>query len=387
MLNKYLSLITLNSPSSDINPLIKHRNQASLPVGGRYRLIDFSLSNIVNSNITNVGIIGDLKNSNSLAAHIVSGAPWDLDTKNDGIFFLTKHNNNSFSTVNFFKDFEENFRYFLKSKQKYIILIDPSMACNIDIKKIMIEHESDERDVTVVYKDVNLFSEKFYQCDTIELNKKNEVTNFGTNLSFENNKKISLDIFIINKSKLIELIAIEIENQKYETFKHLIKNNLSILNIKGYAFNGYLAHIKSIKEYYDFNMDLLDFNIRKELFNNERPIYTKRKDTPSTIYKNESCVEKSLISNGCQIMGTVKNSVLGRRVIVDKGAIIENCIIMQNCHIKANSHLKNIIIDKGNIIPEGSILNSSPNYPFVIEKKVEITKENWNELIRGEKNE
>lgn len=386
MLNKYLALITLNSPLDDMNALIKSRNHASLPAGGRYRLIDFALSNIVNSNITNVGIIGDLKNSNSLSDHIVSGGPWDLDTKNDGIFFLTKYDSSS-STVNTLKDFEANFRYFLKSKQKNIILIDPAMVCNIDLKKVMEEHESDDRDVTIVYKEVNDLSGKFYQCDTIELNNENKVTNFGTNLLFEKNKNISLDIFIISKSKLIELIGAQIENQKYGTFKHLIKNNLPLLNIKGYNFNGYLSQIKSIKEYYDFNMDLLNLDIREELFNTKRPIYTKRKDSPSTIYKDKSCVENSLISNGCQIMGTVKNSILGRRVKVDEGAIVENCIIMQSCHIKANSHLRSVIIDKENIISEGSILNSSPSYPFVIEKKIGITKETWNQLIRGDKND
>ncbi|MGL6064581.1 MAG: glucose-1-phosphate adenylyltransferase subunit GlgD [Fusobacteriaceae bacterium] len=386
MLNKYLALITLNSPSNDMNALIKSRNPASLPVGGRYRLIDFALSNVVNSNITNVGIIGDLRNSNSLSDHIVSGAPWDLDTKNDGIFFLTKYDSSS-STINYLNDFEANFRYFLKSKQKHIILIDPTMVCNIDMKKIMEEHESDNRDVTIVYKEVDTLPGNFYQCDTLELNKENEVTNFGTNLLFEKNKKISLDIFIISKSKLVELIGAQIENQKYGTFKHLIKNNLPILKTKGYAFNGYLAQIKTLKEYYDFNMDLLDLDIRKELFNEERPVYTKRKDSPSTIYNSESRVENSLISNGCQIMGTVKNSILGRRVIVDKGAIIENCIIMQSCHIKSNAHLNSVIVDKENIILENAMLNSSPCYPFVIEKKIGITKDNWNQLIRGEKNE
>ena len=131
-------------------------------------------------------------------------------------------------------------------------------------------------------------------------------------------------------------------------------------------------------------MSLLDPNIKNDIFNSERPISTRRKDTPSTYYEKGCEVSNSVVSNGGQIRGSVKNSVLSRREKIDKGATVENCVIMQRCHIKTGANLKNIILDVGNEIAAHETLVSSPTYPFVVTKDNTLTSELWSKLMKGD---
>lgn len=380
-----MALILLENPLDDMKSLIKHRNHASLPLGGRYRLIDFHLSNAVNCGISNVGIMGDMRNSSSLTDHVSTGASWDLDRKNGGIFFLEKYNSSRVDSR--IRDFETNLNYFNMSKQKNVLIMTSDMVYNIDFKKIFEEHESDDRELTAVYKHVDNIGEKFYQASTVDIDSEDNITGMGTNLLFSKEQDISLGAFIISKALLIKLIGRQIERNEYGSLKDLIINNIPHIKSKGYEYSGYVAQIKSVKDYYDFNMDLLFHPITEALFDAQHPIYTKRKDTPPTLFKKHSSVENSLISNGCQIMGTVRNSVIGRRVIIEKGAVVENCVIMQNCVIKAGAHLRSLIVDKGNTIVEGLQLNSSPAYPLVIEKSSGLNKNLWDNMIKGDKYE
>ncbi len=381
MLNNCLALITLTNQLDDMKSLLINRNYSTLQVGGRYKLIDFALSNIVNADITNVGVLGDLRKIESLVEHIGTGSSWDLDRKNDGVRYLTKYVSSSGKRG--LLDLENNFSFFNKSRETNIVIINPAFVYNINLKEVLQAHESDDRDVTVIYKPVNDLAGAFYQCDTVNVNEDNDIESFGINLLFQEEKNISLDAFIIKKSVFLKLIGKQIENQTYDSISNMIKTNLKTLKMKGYKFDGYLTNISTVKDYYDFNLKLLDKNIREELFmNDDRPIFTKRKDSPSAIYKNGSVVENSLVSNGCEIRGTVKNSVLGRRVKIEEGAIVENCVIAQRCHIKKGAHLRCVIVDSDNIIPEQELYSSSPSHPLVIEKKRTILTETWKEVAK-----
>lgn len=375
-----MALMILTTPLDDMKSLIKNRNLASLPLGGRYRLVDFPLSNIVNGGITNVGIVGDMKNISSLTDHIGSGAPWDLDRKNGGVFFLSKYD----ESADKMRALENTLTFLMKSREKNILLLSSDMIYNIDFKKIFDEHESDDRDVTVIYKPIDDVSGKFYQASTLQLDEEDNVTGFGINLLFNKKQNISMGAYIISKALFIKIIGKQIEKCETATPLDIISKNVDILKIKGYEYTGYLAQIKSIKDYYDFNMDLLYHPITEALFNSERPIYTKRKDTPPTLFKTDCQVENSLISNGCQVKGVIRNSIIGRRVVIEKGATVENCVILQNCIIKSGAHLRSVIVDKNNVIMEGQILNSSPAYPLVIEKQTGFSRRLWNVMIKGD---
>ena len=166
------------------------------------------------------------------------------------------------------------------------------------------------------------------------------------------------------------------------TIQLKISRNIARLSINGYEFKGYLACINSTKEYFDFNMDLLNKEIRDDIFNKDgRKIYTKTKDTPPSMFKERAEIVNSVIANGCILGGKVKNSILARGAIVEEGAIVEDSILLQDSVVKSGAVLKNIIVDKNNVIKCNERLSASRNYPLVIEKSIKWDKEHYRDLL------
>ena len=182
---------------------------------------------------------------------------------------------------------------------------------------------------------------------------------------------------------MLKLLVDSIQEGKYNVLSEIIARNLPSLNINAYEFKGYLQCINSTREYFDFNMNLLKSEIRDDVFGvkSGRKILTKVKDTPPTLFKETADVENSLVSNGCIIEGTVKNSILSRGAIIEKDVILEDCVILQDCHIKKGAHLKNVIVDKNNIIHENEKLSASKEYPLVIEKSMKWNTKQYQDLM------
>lgn len=377
MLSNYLGIISLNEKEDNIKSLTKNRLIASIPIAGRYRIIDFLLSNLVNADIRNVGIFAQSK-SRSLIDHIGSGKPWDLDRKINGLFiFNFGEGNSQLSDIEMFKN---NMEYLYRSKQNKVILSSPSMICNIDYNAAAKFHEESGKDITIIYKKVKSDDPQFYNCNVLNINSDNSVIGVGKNIKTSpvlNNKdivsdgmeNISMETFIMDKDTFISMLNNCIKTGYWASINDCIYKNIKDLDVNAYEFKGYLAYINSIRSYYNANMDILNLDINKELFFNNGLIYTKVMDEAPTKYFEHSKVKNSLIANGCLIKGNVKNSVISRRVTINEGAQIDNCIIMQGCEIKSNARLANVIIDKNNIIEENVELKGDSNFPLVIEKR------------------
>lgn len=257
------------------------------------------------------------------------------------------------------------------------------MYCVIGLNDIIKKHEESGKEITMVYKKINKSSDYPEHCNAIKLDKNKRVISIGQNIISQARGNISLETFVMSKKLAMKLLIDSIKNNKYATLPELIARDLDNLEVNSYEFKGYSKHISSTKEYFEFNMDILNKEIREELFgeNNDRKIFTRMKDTPPALFKNPAEVENSLVSNGCIIEGTLKNSVLSRGTIVEKGAVLENCIVLQDCTIKSNAILKNIIIDKNNIIASEEKLNASPEHPLVIEKQIRWDINKYKDLI------
>jgi len=367
MVKDYMALIDLSESENDIRSLTTNRPIASIPVGSRYRVIDFILSNIVNGGITNVGIFSE-SNSRSLMDHVGTGKPWDLNRKNDGMFIFN-HSLNSFSNYGA-KVLRNNLEYIYRSKSNSVILASSYMICNIDFADVVEKHEKSGCDITLVYKHSDNADEYFKNCYTVSVDKKtNTIVSSGKNLGFMKQADICMEIFIIKKTSLMDIIYQNATNSSNSTLYSSILNNLDKIKVNAYKFDGYVACINSINSYYKANMDMLDLSISEELFKSSRPIYTKIKDEQPTLYVKGCKVYNSLIADGCIIKGEVKNSLLGRYVKVDDDVVIDNCIILQNTHIQKGSKLTNIIIDKNADISEKTELKGSSSFPLVIEKR------------------
>lgn len=381
MIRNYMAIIYLDDNRENISPLTKVRTLASIPVGGSYRIIDFSLSNVINAGIRNVGLFCGNGELNSLTDHIGMGSEWDLARKKDGIFIFKRMLDDNFSLNQ--SRISKNMEYFFRSSQKSIVVLNAHMICNLDIADIIEKHEASGKEITMVYKKVKNANERFNHCSSVKIDSNNRAIGIGQNLFFKEEENISLDAFVLSKELMLKLLIDSIQEGKYNVLSEIIARNLPCLNINTYEFKGYLQCINTTREYFDFNMNLLNSEIRDDIFGVKtgRKILTKVKDTPPTIFKETANVENSLVSNGCIIEGTVKNSILSRGAIVEKDVILEECVILQDCHIKAGAHLKNVIVDKNNIIHENEKLSASKEYPLVIEKSMKWNTKQYQDLM------
>lgn len=369
----YMGIINLNDREDNIKELTYHRPIASIPIGGRYRMIDFALSNLVNSGIQNISIFTQNK-YRSLLDHLGTGKAWDLDRKNDGLFIMTPMlDYNSMGTRRGdIENFKNHIDYIYLSKQSNIVVTSSGMVCNLNYEAAIKHHNETGADVTVIYKRAVNCTEDFQYCHALDIDEAGRVTGVKLNLGKEDECNISMDMFILKKSLFLDIVNTCVSRGDCSFFKQAVHNSLDKLKVYGYSFEGYLSCVNSIHSYYKTNMQLLDLNISKELFFRNGLIYTKVKDEPPTKYADNAKVLNSLVANGCIIDGQVENSVIFRSVKIKKGAVIKDSIIMQNCQIEENVLLRHVILDKGVRITQNKQLKGDENYPIVIEKKAMI---------------
>lgn len=367
MIKDYMAIINLSENENDIRSLTTNRPIASVPIGSRYRVIDFMLSNIVNSGIKNVGVFSQ-SNSRSLVDHIGTGKPWDLNRKIDGIF-LFSHGLNDF--VNYdSKLLKNNMEYFYRSTSENVILTSSYMICNLDLSEVVESHERSGCDMTFVYTKTNDAGTEFQNCFTLDVDEEtSRVTGVGKNVGFADAANICMEIFIMKKAKLMQLIYRSARTVNQGSFYNFIFRDLPNITVNAYCFKGFVSCINTITAYYKSNMRMLDITVSNELFRSERPIFTKIKDEPPTLYVKGCRVYHSLIADGCRIKGTVTNSLLGRYVNIDEDVVIENSIILQNVDVRSGARLSHVIIDKNVEITSGTELKGNDSFPLVIEKK------------------
>jgi glucose-1-phosphate adenylyltransferase len=366
MLNNYMGILNLNENETNIISLTKSRPLASIPIASRYRVIDFALSNMVNSGLKNIGVFTQSK-ARSLVDHLGSGKPWDLDRRLNGLFvfnFLIAN-----TSLNDAEMLRNNMEYLYRSIEQNVILSPSYMLGNIDYAAAVKYHEEKQQDITIIYKNISTGIKNFMDCDVLNIDENNNVLSVGKNIGVYSNLNISMEMFIMKKDLLIALLNKCVQTGCYCTIKDAIYKSIVDLKVTAYEFKGYLQCINSISAYYKTNMGMLNLKATKELFFKNGPIYTKIIDEPPTKYSHESKVSNSIIADGCIIEGTIKNSIISRGVKVHSGAEIKDSIILQNCEIREKSKLFNVIMDKNVIVDKDKQLIGDEEFPLVIEKR------------------
>lgn len=360
-----LGIINLDEKENRMGELVRYRTLASVPISGRYRIIDFVISNMANSGIEGIGIFTKNK-SRSLVNHLTNGRPWDLHRKKDGLrVFNFSDDDPVYDDVH---NFADNIEFIKSSRREYVLLAPSYMICNIDYNDLIDKHKNDKNDITIVYKSVDNCQESFIDCEVLNI-KDERVISVGENIGRENNANINMEMYIMSTELFIDIIYECIKGGVHRKIRQYINRNLDKLKVGAFEFNGYLACVNSIKAYFDANMDLLDQDVNKELFYDKMPIYTKSQDEAPTQYTEVSNVVNSIVANGSYIEGTVKNCVVGRRVHIGKGTVLENCIVMQNSIIEGNVSMSKVIADKGTVVNENQSINGTENYPVTIQKR------------------
>jgi len=365
--NNCVGIINLDENENRMMGLTKNRVLASVPFAGRYRVIDFILSNMTNSGIECIGIFTKNK-SRSLMDHLTNGRPWDLHRRNNGLKVFNFGENNLVEDD--VHDFYENRKFIEYSKCEYVLLASSQMICNIDYNSVLEQHIKNNNDVTIVYKNVDKDDIKdFEDCRTVMLDENDRIVSCGEYVVDRESANINMEMYILKTSMFLDIVDKSVKYGNYKKVKRFITDNVKAFKVGGYKFEGYVACINSLTSYYNSNMDLLKFKINEELFSEKSPIYTKARSEGPTKYEKTSIVNNSIIANGCIIEGEVKNCIIGRKVHIAKGAKLEGCIIMQESTIGENAILTNVIADKKSIIPSGAKSITTVSSPHVWEKK------------------
>lgn len=370
-------LIFSNIHDNNVPELTQKRTMASVPYGGRYRLIDFTLSNMVNAGISKIGILTQY-NYQSLLDHVGSGKDWDLSRSEGGLKilppFITAYDNTSKSTPSYTHRLESlmgAYNFISKSMEDYFVLSDCDTVCNIDLRDVINYHIENHADITIVAKNTYLTKEEAAGSTIVETDDSDKIVNLLYKpANFEGNFNLCLNIFVLKREYLVNILLESIARGYHSLTQDIIVKNKDTAKFMMYSkFDGYYASITSLDKYYKCSMDLLNPEIKADIFGiKNRPVFTKVKNFVPAKYLGESKVKNSLIADGCVIEGTVENSIIFRGVKVGKGAVVKNCILMQNTYVGDNSSLNCVICDKNVVIKNGRNLSGHETHPFSVGK-------------------
>ncbi len=368
---KKIAGIIINCPNqNNLEAMTSHRSIHTVPFGGKYRLIDFPLSNFVNSGIRKIGVIGSYK-YRSLTDHLGSGEDWNLSSKSNDLSILHGGKNKKIGEITriSIQDFIDNKAFFRKISEttEHILLSNCNSIANMDVEEIFDFYKDKNADVVMVYKP-NYTSDDLYKGVAVEVERDGEVVKILNN-SDENMDHFNLysGMMFIRRNLLEDIIEDAEESGELDLID-VVQSNLDRLKVYAYPMVGYLKIVNSLKSYFDASMYLLDPEIQKELFYSKRKIYTKTKDNHPTKYNEKSKVRNSIIASGAHINGTVENSIVFREATIAEGVVIRNSVIMQNCTIEKNTEIVNCILDKYVRVTEGKVLKGTEEKPLLIKK-------------------
>ena len=330
----------------DFSLLTKHRTPGAIPIFGKYRIIDFVISNATKSDITNVGIFTSL-NYRSLQDHIGSGDRYDLNRRRDGIFLMPpKFQSPIDEEFASFSRLKDQFEYFRRSHQDYAIITPATAIFSIDYNDLLKKHLETGVDITQVVGD--------------------------------NGER--LFTFIIKKSILINYI----ENASTISFRNIVDvfDQSTSITKDTYTVSGFAKYIRNTHDYYKiFNDSFEDNSPIIDLIYSEPKIRTKDPLNPSTLYSKNAEVTNSFVSSGDTIDGHIDRCALSRRVTIEEGAVVKNSIVMNSCIIRKNAVVENAILDKETEVKEGVTIIGSIDEPFISEKRQIISTNQSSKVV------
>ncbi len=367
-------LIFSNIHDQSIPEMTSRRTMASIPFGCRYRMIDFALSNMVNSDITTVGVITHY-NYQSLLDHIGTGKDWDLARRSGGIKILppyvTAYENSAAGKL-----YETRLEALMGSSHfvnrcnaDYLVLSDCDVILNIDLKAVIDEHIASGAFLTIVTKRLDPATHHFdTRVGVMEIDENNRIVDLTKYRPEDGEVDISTNIMVVKRTDLQNIINEAMAHGYKDFYRDVVAKSLKKRLIKAYRYEGWYSYISSLETYFSTSMQLLDAEARRALFLGKRQIYTKIRNSAPTKYTENARVKNSLVADGCVIEGTVENSILFRGVHVGRGTVVKNCILLQDTYVGANADLHCVITDKNVVIKDERRLSGHETMPFFINK-------------------
>lgn len=367
-----LGIIFPNSYDNLVPQLVEERLMASIPFAGRYRMVDFILSSLVNCGIDNISVIVR-ENYHSLMDHLGTGRSWDLIRKNGGLNIVPPYAEKNVKVYTGRVEALASYLPYLQDqKEKYVIIADTNIAVNFDFTAMLDQHIKTGADVTVAYmraevplKDSKLdYGKDFYYTLRMEDGRINKIYVNSKEAGLQN---YCMNIYVIDRELLIDKINTAFVRGYSYFERDILSPHLDELKVYGFLFEGYAARITDMKSYFEENMKILDDDNREALFSGN-PIYTKIRDDNPTRYINGAKGKNILVADGCVIEGEVENCVLFRGVRIGKGAKVKNCVLMQDTVIGEYAHVEYVITDKNVEIAPGREVKGTNDFQVYVEK-------------------
>ena len=362
-----MGIIFANDATTGV--LTEKRTMASLPFGGRYRQVDFALSNLCAAGVSHVGIISR-HSYQSLMNHVGSGEEWGLELGEGGLEYLTPYAQSVSDSYRGKLDSLHTAMDFLNEgdANELVVMIDSAIISNVDLNDVLNAHIASGKDVTVVTKKGICNGSK--KIDLALAVEDGEIKDIVVDYAASEKYVASMDIFVTSKAWLINMVESAVAHGKCHMDRDLVMNGwqTGVVSVNVYDFDGVALFNESEEEYYQNTMALLDKDVRANIFSGNHAVWTKVRDRVPCYYGEDVKMENVLVADGCVLEGEVEDSVLFRQVTVEAGAEVEDCIIMNDCVIGAGAELKYVILDKEVTVTPGAKICGTKEHPIVIKK-------------------
>lgn len=370
-----IGIVNNSNLESEFSTLCKSRPVYMLPFGGRYRLIDFILSNMVNNGIKTIAIYTGEK-IRSTMDHLGDGKPWNLNSRFQGLFLYPPLKQDpSIERLGDIADFYSTLSFLEMRREEYVMIVNSNIIIMENLDEAYEKFLETKADIMMMYVRQVDETGEYVNTDKLHIDDEGYVTNIGINLGTEKEFNMFVDAYLMKRDVLLKLVKTAVENGNANSLKDAIMRNQNRLSITSYELTGYVEIIRDLRTFFQANMELLNRQKFTRLFTDNGRVFTKTKDEPSTIYRNSPEVENCLIANGCEIEGDVENSIIFRGVKIGKGAIVRNSVIMQKAEVGEGAVIVNSILDKYVTVEKEVSLVGSVNQPYVVGKSETIKKD------------
>lgn len=367
-MERALGIVNFSGNHIWVDGLQDYRPIGAFSFLGRYRVIDFPISNMTNSGIDQIQVYIQRK-PRSLVEHLGTGRQYNINSKRGNLQILfSRDNTENIVYKNDIASFMENIDYIETSNCGYVIIAPAYMIYSADFEEILYNHIQSGADISLLYHSTDNAKEHFLSCNILNLNRQKGVESIEPNRGTAKNRNIFMDTYIMKKELFLDLVKQARKLSSMYSLCDIVSNQCSTLDIRAVAHHGYFAPITDFQSYYDANMSLINFKAASELFREDWPIYTRTNDSCPTRYFESASVKNSVVSNGCLIEGDLENSVIGRGCTIRQGAKIRNCILLPGVTVGKDVVLENQVVDKNARIVHPMKIVADPSQPGYIRR-------------------
>ncbi|MCX7919075.1 MAG: glucose-1-phosphate adenylyltransferase subunit GlgD [bacterium] len=358
-----LAMILAGGKSSPQDILSRKRAKSAIPFGGKYRIIDFVLSNCVNSGIYDIGILAQYA-PKSLAEHIKAGKPWDLDRQVGGVRILQPYLGRTEETGWYRGTADalyQNLDFITQKNPNFILVLSGDHIYKMDYRKMLEFHQQKNAPVTIAITEVSESDAK--RLGIVQVDSRDRVVHFEEKPQYTKSNLASMGIYLFNTDMLLEKLNDIGKNERYDIVFHILIELIQQRLVYAYRFSGYWKDIGANADYWQANMDLLDASDRTVLYNPSWIIHTTSERKPPVRFHSNATVLNSLVANGCVIDGYVEHSILFPGVHVARHARVTNSVVMHRTMINENATIDYAILDKDIWIGADSVIGGNDIQP------------------------